>query len=125
MLPNVRFKPLWSALLIVVGDFFYSSRVFSAILSLILFLLLMDAMMEEMWRKFSLSKEEKGVLVVSSQDVSNSKQHAKFSILFKLQTSKDFNKEAFKSTVQKLWHGLHGVTVKEVGNNNFLAIFIS
>ena len=83
----------------------------------------MDAMMEEMWRKFNLSKEEKGVLVVSSQDVSNSKQHAKFSILFKLQTSKDFNKEAFKSTVQKLWCGLHGATIKEVGNNLFLAIF--
>ena len=99
MLPNIRFKPLWSALLIVVGDFFYSSRVFSAILSLILFLLLMDAMMEEMWRKFSLSKEEKGVLVVSSQDVSNSKQHAKFSILFKLLASKDFNKGVFKSFV--------------------------
>ena len=57
--------------------------------------------------------------------MSNSKQHAKFSILFKLQTSKEFNKEAFKSTIQKLWHGLHGVTIKEVGNNLFLAIFIS
>ena len=31
----------------------------------------------------------------------------------------------FKSTVQKLWCGLHGATIKEVGNNLFLAIFIS
>jgi len=27
--------------------------------------------MEEMWKKFKLSEEEKGVLAVSSQDVSN------------------------------------------------------
>ena len=80
----------------------------------------MDAAMEEMWRKFNLSDDEKGVLAVSSHNVSNSsKQHAKFSILFKLQTSKEFNKEAFKSTVQKLWRGLHDVTIKEVGNNFF------
>lgn len=41
--------------------------------------------MEEKWKKFSLSEEEKGILAVSSQEVSDSKQHAKFSLLFKLQ----------------------------------------
>ena len=83
----------------------------------------MDAALEEMWKKFSLSKEDKGIRAVSSQEVSDSKQHAKFSILFKLQASKEFYKEAFKSTIQKLWCGLHGVTIKEVGNKLFLAIF--
>ena len=84
----------------------------------------MDAAMEELWKKFHLSEEEKGVLVVSSQEVALSKDHAQFSILFKLQSIKDFNKEAFKSTIQKLWRGLHGVTIKEVGSNLFLDIFV-
>ena len=66
----------------------------------------MDAVMEELWKKFHLSEEEKGVLAVSSQEVAISKDHAQFSILFKLQSTKDFNKEAFKSTIQKLWHSL-------------------
>ena len=84
----------------------------------------MDVAMEELWRKFYLSKEGKGVLAVSSQEVALSKDHAQFIILFKLQSTKDFNKEAFKSTIQKLWHGLRGVTIKEVGSNLFLAIFV-
>ena len=37
--------------------------------------------------------------------------------------NRDFNKEAFKSTVQQLWRGSQCVTIKEVGNNLFLAIF--
>ena len=36
----------------------------------------MDAAMEELWRKFYLLDEEKGVLVVSSQEVDLSKDHA-------------------------------------------------
>ena len=66
----------------------------------------MDAAMEELWRKFYLLEEEKGVLAVSSQEMALSKDHAQFSILFKLQSTKDFNKKAFKSTIQKLCHGL-------------------
>ena len=77
----------------------------------------MDAAIKELWRKFHLSEEEKGVLAVSSQEVALSKDHAQFSILFKLQSTKNFNKEAFKSTIQKLSRGLHEVTIKEVGNN--------
>ena len=79
----------------------------------------MDAAIKELWRKFHLSEEEKGVLAVSSQEVALSKDHAQFSILFKLQSTKNFNKEAFKFTIQKLCHGLHGVTIKEVENNLF------
>ena len=44
----------------------------------------MDATMEQLWKKFHLSEEEKGVLAVSSQEVALSKYHAQFSILFKL-----------------------------------------
>lgn len=68
--------------------------------------------MEEMWKKFKLLEEEKCVLAVSSQDVFCTKHQAKFSILFKLHINKEFNREVFKSTIQKLWQGSHGFTTK-------------
>ncbi|XP_023918052.1 uncharacterized protein LOC136066625 [Quercus suber] len=83
----------------------------------------MDTTLEELWKKFTLLEEEKGVLSVNAQDVARSKEHAQFSILFKLQTNREFNKEAFKSTIQQLWRGSQRVSIKEVGNNLFLAIF--
>lgn len=52
--------------------------------------------MEELWKKFSLFEEEKGVLSVNSQDVAKSKEEAQLSLLFRLQINKDFNKEAFQ-----------------------------
>ncbi|KAK9998270.1 hypothetical protein SO802_017873 [Lithocarpus litseifolius] len=83
----------------------------------------MDVSLEELWKKFTLSEEEKGVLSVNAQDVARSKEQAQFSLLFKLQTNREFNKEAFKSTIQQLWRGSQRVSIKEVGNNLFLAIF--
>ena len=77
----------------------------------------MDSSMEELWKKFSLSEEEKGILLVNSQDVAQSKEQAQFSLLFRLQTNKDFNKEAFKSTLQQLRRGSNRLTIKEVGSN--------
>lgn len=62
---------------------------------------------------------------MESHDVAASKEQAKFSILFKLQTNKDFNKDAFKSTCANLWRASHGVNIKEAGQNLFLAIFVS
>ena len=79
--------------------------------------------MEEFWKKFHLSEEEKGVLAINAQEVAFSKQQAQFNPLFKLQTNKVFNREAFKPTLQQFWRCSHGVTIKEVGTNLFLAIF--
>ena len=56
--------------------------------------------MEELWKKFNLSEDEKGVLSINSQNVAQSKEQAQFNLLFRLQTNKDFNKEAFKTTLQ-------------------------
>lgn len=74
--------------------------------------------------KIHLSEEGKGVLAISSQEVNSSKEHTQFNILFKLQATKEFNKEAFKSTIQKLWCSSQGVTTKGVGKNLFLASFV-
>ena len=71
----------------------------------------------------SKKKEEKGITAMESSEVAISKQQAQFGFLFKLQTTKDFNKEAFKGTCVNLWRSSQGVTIKEVGQNLFLAIF--
>lgn len=44
----------------------------------------MDEAMEELWKKFHHSKEEKGVLDVNSHEVALSKQQSQFSLLFKI-----------------------------------------
>ena len=36
----------------------------------------MDTALEELWKKFNLSKDEKGALLVNSQDVAQSKEQA-------------------------------------------------
>ena len=60
--------------------------------------------MEELLRNFKLLDVEKGVTMVEAFEVAGFKQQAQYSILFKLQTNKEFNKEAFKATCRDLWH---------------------
>ena len=79
----------------------------------------MDAAMEELWKHFKLSDEEKGIMAVESHEVAISKQQAQFSILFTLQTTKDFNKEAFKSTCTSLWRSSQGSNHKR-GRTEFI-----
>ena len=105
--------------LLVVNYFrMNSQRIILVSTSLNIFLIHINTMIK-MWKKLKLSEEEKGVLAVSSQDVSYSKHHTKFSILFKLQISQEFNREAFKSTIHKLWQGSHGVTLKRLAIISF------
>ena len=63
-------------------------------------------------------------MAVKPHEVALSKQQSQLNILFKLRTSKDFNKEAFKSTIFHLWLCSHKVTIREVGQNLFLANFV-
>jgi len=79
--------------------------------------------MEELWRNFKLSEVEKGVTIVEASEVTGSKQQAQYSILFKLQTNKEFNKEAFKATCGDLWRFDQGVTIREVGQILSIAVF--
>ena len=130
MSSNTSFKPLWSILdlskglilylislsLIRFSSPFINSFLYSPCISFPTLNIKMDSSTEELWKKFRLSEEEKGVLSIDYQDVERSKEHAQFSLLFRLQTNKEFNKEAFKSTLQQLWKGSHCVTIKEVGS---------
>lgn len=63
-------------------------------------------------------------MAVKPYEVALSKQQSQLNILFKLQTNKDFNKEAFKSTIFHLWCCSHKVTIRDVGQNLFLSNFV-
>ena len=83
----------------------------------------MDSDLEEMWKKLRFSREEEGELVIKSNEVAYSQHKAKFNLLVKLRINKDYNREAFKATLRQLWRCQHGVSIKEVMVNLYLAIF--
>uniref|UniRef100_A0A2N9F4Z0 Reverse transcriptase domain-containing protein n=1 Tax=Fagus sylvatica TaxID=28930 RepID=A0A2N9F4Z0_FAGSY len=72
-----------------------------------------------------LSDEEKQHIQVRKEKVLKSHQEAKFSVLFKLLTTRTFNGNAFKSSVRAMWAS-HGVLlVTTLDDNLFLAAFPS
>ena len=81
--------------------------------------------LEEMCRRMRLSDHEKHHIRLRKERVSKSHQEAKFSLLFKLQTTRPFNGEAFKRSVRTMW-SVHGdLIVSEIDDNLFVAAFSS
>ena len=58
----------------------------------------------EMCRRMQLSEAEKSNLRLRMGKIQQSKTEAKFSLLFRLLTSRSFNGEAFKVTVKTYGH---------------------
>ena len=56
--------------------------------------------MEELWKHFKLLEVEKGITAVEASKVAISKQHAQFSILFKLQVLKISTRKLLKPLVR-------------------------
>uniref|UniRef100_A0A2N9FI47 CCHC-type domain-containing protein n=1 Tax=Fagus sylvatica TaxID=28930 RepID=A0A2N9FI47_FAGSY len=79
--------------------------------------------LEEMCRRMKLLDHEKHHIRLRKDRVAKSHQEAKFSTMFKLQTSRQFNGEAFKNSVLAIWT-VHGdLTISEFDDNLFLAAF--
>jgi hypothetical protein len=78
-----------------------------------------------MCRRMRLSDHEKQHIRLRKERVSKSHQEAKFSLLFKLQTTRPFNGEAFKRSVRAMW-SVHGdLLLSEIDDNLFVAAFPS
>ena len=77
----------------------------------------------ELCRRMRLSDSEKCNLKLRTGSIQQSKQEAEFSLLFRLLTSRSFNGEAFKGTVWNLWASQGGVTIRDIEDNLFMAIF--
>ena len=81
--------------------------------------------LEELCRRMKLSDHEKHHIRLRRERVIRSKQEAQYSILFKLLTIRPFNGEAFKSSVHAMWASPGGVTVRDITDNLFMAVFTS
>ena len=81
--------------------------------------------LEDLCRRMRLSDQEKQHIRVQKERLLKSHQEAKFSVLFKLLTTRTFNGNAFKSSVRVMWasHGVLSVTTLD--DNLFLAAFPS
>jgi hypothetical protein len=79
--------------------------------------------LEELCRRLHLSDHEKHHLRLRTEKVLESKQEAQHSILFKLLTNRLFNGEALKGTVRTLWAAPGGVTIRDIDDNLFMAVF--
>uniref|UniRef100_A0A2N9I6M1 CCHC-type domain-containing protein n=1 Tax=Fagus sylvatica TaxID=28930 RepID=A0A2N9I6M1_FAGSY len=77
----------------------------------------------ELCRRMRLSDSEKCNLKLRTGKIQQSIQEAKFSLLFRLLTSRSFNGEAFKGTVRNLWASQGGLTIRDIEDNLFMAIF--
>jgi hypothetical protein len=76
----------------------------------------------DLCRRMNLSDKEKHRISLRKEQLVHSKE-ARFSILFKLLTLRPFNIDAFKGTVRSLWASMGGVTIRDIEENLFLAIF--
>ena len=81
--------------------------------------------LEELCRRLHLSDNEKNHLRLRQAKVAYSKQEAQFSLLFKLLTRRPFNSEALKATVRNLWAVGGSVTIRDIEDNLFMAVFPS
>ncbi len=79
--------------------------------------------LEELCRRLQLSDKEKTFVHLRKDPIIKSTQEAQYSILFKLLSFRSFNVEAFKGIVRMLWTGLGGVTIRDIDDNLFLAVF--
>jgi hypothetical protein len=72
-----------------------------------------------------LSDHEKHHSHLRRDKVICSQQEAQFSILFKLLTIRPFNGEALKGSMCALWASPGEVTVQDITDNLFMAVFTS
>ena len=79
--------------------------------------------LEELCCRMKHSDHEKHHIRLRRERVIRSKQEAQFSILFKLLTIWPFNGEALKSSVRAMWMSPGGVTIRDIIDNLFMAVF--
>uniref|UniRef100_A0A2N9H5H6 CCHC-type domain-containing protein n=1 Tax=Fagus sylvatica TaxID=28930 RepID=A0A2N9H5H6_FAGSY len=79
--------------------------------------------LEELCRRMQLSDTERHYVNLRKDPIGRSSQEAQYSVLFKLLTYRPFNVEAFKGSIRALWTKLGGLTIRDIDDNLFLAVF--
>ncbi|KAF5451933.1 hypothetical protein F2P56_026987 [Juglans regia] len=83
----------------------------------------MEVDLEKMCGKLSLTEQEEEVVVVDEESLDGALGRSEKCLLFKLFTDKQFNKEAFKSTMKRLWRPGKSISIRDVSDNLFIAEF--
>ncbi|XP_041009453.1 uncharacterized protein LOC121253514 [Juglans microcarpa x Juglans regia] len=76
--------------------------------------------LSKLWEGFNLTDIEKEVVNFSAEDISRAEERAKKCLLICILMDKNLNKEAFKTTMSKIWNPEGAVSFTKVGYHKFL-----
>ncbi|CAI9762887.1 unnamed protein product [Fraxinus pennsylvanica] len=82
----------------------------------------MESDIADMCEQLPLTEHEEDALVVAEAEVQTPQRNAKC-LLFKLLSTKHFNKEAFKNSMTRLWRPNKTLRIQDISPNLFLAEF--
>ncbi|KAF5471950.1 hypothetical protein F2P56_008707, partial [Juglans regia] len=83
----------------------------------------MEDELERLWEDFNLTEEEKLEIPLIEEDTKRSILMGKRSLIILLLMEKGLNREAFKSTMIKIWNLEGWIAFSEVGHNRFIIEF--
>ncbi|XP_041025493.1 uncharacterized protein LOC121265896 [Juglans microcarpa x Juglans regia] len=83
----------------------------------------MEDELEKLWAGFSLTDREKQEVVMPTLDIHESMKKGRLCLLAQVTANKVVNREAFKSTMSKVWKPEGWIRFKEIGENQVLLEF--
>ncbi|XP_042988633.1 uncharacterized protein LOC122316163 [Carya illinoinensis] len=83
----------------------------------------MDADLARQWEEFSLTEKETGVVILPFKVTQKLMQQGKFCLLAMIIAERLVNREAFKTTMSKVWKCKSWIQFSEVGTNKFFIEF--
>lgn len=83
----------------------------------------MDLNLEKLCERLLLTEQEEEVLVVEENSLDDARVRRECCLLFKLLTTKHFNKAAFKLTMKKIWLPAKSITIRDLNSTMFIAKF--
>ncbi|KAF5447349.1 hypothetical protein F2P56_032906, partial [Juglans regia] len=83
----------------------------------------MEEELESLWKGFTLTDQEKKGFEVTKTEVETVAGEKKFCLQLLVVAEKQVNKEAFRTTMSKLWSPEGWIQFKEMGINKFLMEF--
>lgn len=76
------------------------------------------------WAQLRLSEEEEDTVELGNVEDENQRERLWLSLVGKLFTTKSYNEEAIKKTMQQIWNFSKGVIIRTIGNNLFIIQFL-
>ncbi|XWS30332.1 hypothetical protein CRYUN_Cryun24cG0108200 [Craigia yunnanensis] len=83
----------------------------------------MEADLEELWTKSSISEEEKSEVVINKVWVEETENTRKNCLIGKVLTKRIINQEAIRTVFYKIWKLASWLTINEVGDKVFIFKF--